>query len=78
MAPPSYPTTIRGVGVGAAVAAGRIGSIVGPKLGGALRAAGQGGAQLFLDILPRVIVGSICGLLLARYLPKVMRHDAVK
>jgi AAHS family 3-hydroxyphenylpropionic acid transporter len=78
MAPPSYPTSIRGVGVGAAVAAGRIGSIVGPKLGGALRAAGHGGAQLFLDILPLVIVGSICGLLLARYMPKVMRPEAIK
>ena len=78
MAPPSYPTSIRAVGVGAAVAAGRVGSIVGPKLGGALRAAGHGGAQLFLDILPLVIVGSICGMLLARYMPKLMRHDAVK
>ena len=70
MAPASYPTSIRGVGVGAAVAAGRIGSIVGPKLGGALRAAGHGGAQLFLDILPLVVIGSICGLLLSRYMPK--------
>jgi hypothetical protein len=32
---------------------------------------------LLLDILPLVIVGSICGLLLARYMPKVMRHDAI-
>jgi AAHS family 3-hydroxyphenylpropionic acid transporter len=76
MAPVSYPTSIRGVGVGAAVAAGRIGSIVGPKLGGALRAAGHGGAQLFLDILPLVICGSICGLLLARYMPKSSRSGA--
>jgi len=37
MAPVPYPTAIRGIGVGAAVAAGRIGSIVGPKLGGLLK-----------------------------------------
>jgi AAHS family 3-hydroxyphenylpropionic acid transporter len=35
-APRCYPTLIRGVGLGAAVAVGRVGSIVGPKLGGAL------------------------------------------
>ena len=40
MAPAAYPTSIRGVGVGAAVAMGRIGSIAGPKLGGVLKAAG--------------------------------------
>jgi AAHS family 3-hydroxyphenylpropionic acid transporter len=70
MAPLGYPTTIRGVGVGAAVAVGRIGSIAGPKLGGVLRAAGHSGAQLLVDILPIVIIGSICGLLLARYAPR--------
>jgi AAHS family 3-hydroxyphenylpropionic acid transporter len=78
MAPAGYPTSIRGVGVGTAVAVGRIGSIVGPKLGGALRAAGHNGAQLFLDILPLVILGSICGLLLARYLPKITAPGAAK
>jgi AAHS family 3-hydroxyphenylpropionic acid transporter len=72
MAPSPYPTTIRGVGVGTAIAMGRIGSIVGPKLGGILRAAGHGGAQLLLDILPIVVVGSFCALLLARYTPKAI------
>jgi AAHS family 3-hydroxyphenylpropionic acid transporter len=65
MAPVSYPTSIRGVGVGAAVAVGRIGSIVGPKLGGYLKSAGHGPSQLLLDLLPIVILGSICALLLA-------------
>lgn len=41
MAPIVYPTTIRGIGVGAAVAVGRTGSIAGPKLGGALKSAGH-------------------------------------
>jgi MFS transporter, AAHS family, 3-hydroxyphenylpropionic acid transporter len=65
MAPIAYPTSIRGVGVGTAVAAGRIGSIVGPKLGGYLKSAGHGPPQLLMDLLPLVIIGSICALLLA-------------
>jgi AAHS family 3-hydroxyphenylpropionic acid transporter len=65
MAPAAYPTSIRGVGVGAAVAVGRIGSIVGPKLGGMLKAAGHSPSQLLMDLLPVVVAGSICALLLA-------------
>jgi MFS transporter, AAHS family, 3-hydroxyphenylpropionic acid transporter len=65
MAPAAYPTGIRGVGVGAAVAMGRIGSIVGPKLGGMLKAAGHSPSQVLMDLLPIVVAGSICALLLA-------------
>jgi MFS transporter, AAHS family, 3-hydroxyphenylpropionic acid transporter len=67
MAPVAYPVAIRGVGVGAAVAMGRIGSIVGPKLGGVLKAAGHGPTQLLMDLLPIVILGSICALCFAWY-----------
>jgi AAHS family 3-hydroxyphenylpropionic acid transporter len=65
VAPVVYPTRIRGIGVGAAVAFGRIGSIAGPKLGGMLKAAGHGPSQLLMDLLPIVIVGSVCSLWLA-------------
>jgi AAHS family 3-hydroxyphenylpropionic acid transporter len=65
VAPVVYPTRIRGIGVGAAVAFGRIGSIIGPKLGGMLKAAGHGPSQLLMDLLPIVIVGSACSLWLA-------------
>jgi MFS transporter, AAHS family, 3-hydroxyphenylpropionic acid transporter len=61
-APRCYPTFIRGVGVGTVVAMGRIGSIVGPKLGGTLKAAGHSTPQLLMDILPIVAVGSIAAL----------------
>jgi MFS transporter, AAHS family, 3-hydroxyphenylpropionic acid transporter len=64
-APVAYPTRIRGMGVGVAVAFGRIGSIVGPKLGGTLKAAGHAPSQLLMDLLPIVIVGSVCSLCLA-------------
>jgi MFS transporter, AAHS family, 3-hydroxyphenylpropionic acid transporter len=65
VAPVVYPTTIRGVGMGAAVAMGRIGSIVGPKLGGILKSAGHAPSQLLMDLVPIVLAGSICAMLLA-------------
>jgi MFS transporter, AAHS family, 3-hydroxyphenylpropionic acid transporter len=65
-APRCYPTLIRGVGIGTAVAIGRVGSIVGPKLGGTLKAAGHGSSQLFTDILPLVVLASVAGLWFAR------------
>lgn len=65
LAPSTYPTAIRGVGVGMAVAMGRIGSVIGPKLGGVLRAAGHGPKQLLMDLLPIVVLGSVCALTLA-------------
>jgi MFS transporter, AAHS family, 3-hydroxyphenylpropionic acid transporter len=61
-APACYPTLIRGVALGAAVAVGRVGSIVGPKLGGALKAAGHSSGQLFTDIFPLVVLASVAGL----------------
>jgi MFS transporter, AAHS family, 3-hydroxyphenylpropionic acid transporter len=66
-APACYPTSIRGLGVGAAVAVGRIGSIVGPKLAGALKAAGHSYSQLLTDLLPIVVVGSVTAVALAWY-----------
>jgi AAHS family 3-hydroxyphenylpropionic acid transporter len=65
MAPIGYPTSIRGVGVGAAVAVGKIGSIVGPKLGGLLKGAGHTPSQLLMDLLPLGIAGSAGALALA-------------
>lgn len=64
-APACYPTLIRGVGVGAAVAAGRIGAIAGPALGGLLSARGDSFQQLLIDLLPIVVVGSISAIILA-------------
>jgi len=64
-APVVYPARIRGLGVGAVVAIGRIGSIVGPKLGGTLKAAGHGPSQLLMDLLPIVIIGCFSALWLA-------------
>jgi len=61
----TYPTAIRGVGTGATVAAGRLGSIAGPLLGGVLKGAGQGSSQLLANLVPLVIVGSVAALAFA-------------
>jgi AAHS family 3-hydroxyphenylpropionic acid transporter len=71
VAPACYPTTIRGIGVGAAVAVGRIGSIAGPKLAGMLKAAGHGYSQLLTDLLPIALVGSVTAIALAWYTHRV-------
>jgi AAHS family 3-hydroxyphenylpropionic acid transporter len=65
MVPVAYPTLIRGIGVGAAVAFGRIGSVVGPKLGGILQGAGHGPSQLLMDLVPIAIFASLCAIWLA-------------
>jgi AAHS family 3-hydroxyphenylpropionic acid transporter len=57
LAPLFYPTRIRGTGVGASVALGRLGSVVGPLFAGTLIAAGGGSAAVLLAILPFVLMG---------------------
>jgi MFS transporter, AAHS family, 3-hydroxyphenylpropionic acid transporter len=65
MAPACYPTRIRGVGVGTAVAIGRIGSVLGPAIAGVLVAQGQSTSQLLLDLVPVTVVGGLCAVALA-------------
>jgi AAHS family 3-hydroxyphenylpropionic acid transporter len=64
-APLCYPTRTRGTGVGFAVAMGRLGSIVGPLLGGQLVISGRSSSQVLAGLLPIVIVGSVCAIVLA-------------
>jgi len=64
-APTIYPVLARGFGVGVAVAMGRLGAVVGPKLGGVWKAAGLSTPQLLLKLLPIVILASVATLLLA-------------
>ncbi|MDZ5647176.1 3-(3-hydroxy-phenyl)propionate transporter MhpT [Nitrospirillum sp. BR 11828] len=63
-APACYPIAIRGTGVGGAVAAGRLGSVVGPLLGGALVQAGLSASGLLLSLVPLVAVGGLLAVLL--------------
>lgn len=78
-APASYPTWIRGIGVGAAVAIGRLGSVAGPLLGGLLTASGRNSSQLLMSLLPFAIAGSLLAVLLAwRTSPVATRRIALK
>jgi AAHS family 3-hydroxyphenylpropionic acid transporter len=64
-APLCYPTRMRGTGTGFAVAMGRIGSIAGPLIGGSLVGSGRTPSQVITGIVPIVVVGGICAILLA-------------
>jgi AAHS family 3-hydroxyphenylpropionic acid transporter len=55
-----YPTAMRGTGLGAAVAAGRLGSLTGPLFGASLLAAGRSPSQVLIGVLPIVVVCGIC------------------
>ncbi len=57
LAPLYYRKAIRGTGVGAAVAVGRLGSVVGPLFAGVLLARGGSSAAVLLAIVPFVLVG---------------------
>ena len=57
LAPLYYRSIIRGTGVGAAVAIGRLGSVFGPLFAGGLLALGGGSAAVLLAIVPFVAIG---------------------
>ncbi len=57
LAPLYYHAAIRGTGVGAAVAVGRLGSVVGPLFAGGLLASGGGSAAVLMAIVPFVVLG---------------------
>jgi MFS transporter, AAHS family, 3-hydroxyphenylpropionic acid transporter len=63
LAPLCYPPSMRTTGVGSAVAAGRLGTIAGPLLGGALRGAGKTPSQVFAFLVPISLVSGLMALL---------------
>jgi AAHS family 3-hydroxyphenylpropionic acid transporter len=63
-APSCYPTMVRGLGVGLAVAIGRIGSIAGPEYGGYLKSQGMDTSELLLNLVPIAVAGGICAIVL--------------
>jgi MFS transporter, AAHS family, 3-hydroxyphenylpropionic acid transporter len=64
LAPLYYRTSIRGTGVGASVAVGRLGSVVGPLFAGLLVAYGSGSATVLLGIIPFVAIAGAASILL--------------
>ena len=61
-----YPTSVRASGVGWALGIGRIGSIVGPLVGGALLAAKWSTAAVFMTAAAAAFVAALAALVLSR------------
>ena len=70
IAPGLYPTAVRGTGLGAAVAAGRLGSVTGPLLAGALVGAGRSPGEVLTALLPMVVISGAIALWLAWRAPQ--------
>jgi len=59
LAPVSYPTAVRGTGVGAAVSVGRLGSAAGPLLAAALIGSGGNANQVLMTLVPVLAVAGV-------------------
>jgi AAHS family 3-hydroxyphenylpropionic acid transporter len=64
LAPLYYATAVRGTGVGAAVALGRLGSVVGPTFAGIVLANGGNSTTVLVAIIPFVVLAGIAAALL--------------
>lgn len=71
-----YPTEMRGTGVGAAVAVGRIGSFAGPLFAGMLLSLGSSSAMVIGASIPLILFAAIAALMLVRK-PRPEQSDAV-
>jgi AAHS family 3-hydroxyphenylpropionic acid transporter len=65
IAPMLYPPQVRAAGAGSAIAAGRLGSIVGPLAAGQLREAGYSAGQVFEVMIPVVLAAGAAALALS-------------
>lgn len=65
LVPRIYPPSARGIGVGGAVAAGRLGSIAGPLLGAALLSSGGGISSVLQGIIPIAVIAGIAAITLS-------------
>jgi AAHS family 4-hydroxybenzoate transporter-like MFS transporter len=72
-----YPTAIRATGVGWGQGIGRLGSVVGPLLGGAAMAAGWSPAQIFMTGVAPSVVAAAAMVLIARRAPLVTARRAI-
>jgi AAHS family 3-hydroxyphenylpropionic acid transporter len=65
-APLCYSSSIRNTGVGAAIAAGRLGTIAGPLLAGSLLGAGKTAADVLVVLIPITLVAGAMTLFMVR------------
>jgi AAHS family 3-hydroxyphenylpropionic acid transporter len=69
-APLCYQPSIRNTGVGAAVAAGRLGTIAGPLLAGSLLGAGKTATDVLIVLIPITLASGIMALLVVKMFSK--------
>lgn len=68
----AYPTEVRGTGVGAAVAVGRLGSFLGPLVAGQLLALGQSPSMLVSASIPLIVIAALAALtVVGAFAPRV-------
>jgi len=66
-----YPTSIRATGVGWALGIGRVGSIIGPLVGGILLAEKWSAASVFLAAAAAALCAALAALILSRLVADV-------
>lgn len=71
-----YPTAMRGTGVGAAVAIGRVGAFVGPLFAGYLLSIGQSEIFVIVSSIPMILLAAITALILLKIPNHVESHHA--
>lgn len=69
----AYPVAVRGTGVGAAGAVGRLGSMVGPLFAGMLLTIGQSATVLVMSSIPLIVVAAVALLKLVAILTRDTR-----
>lgn len=72
-----YPTMARSTGVGWAIGIGRVGSIVGPLIGGIMLARGVATQSLFMAAAVPALVASLAALVLARMAPSTSATSSI-
>jgi AAHS family 3-hydroxyphenylpropionic acid transporter len=70
LAPGEYPRPVRGTGVGFAVAAGRVGSAIGPLLAGAMLGAGAPPTRVLGLLVPMMAVAGLAAWWISRAPPR--------
>ncbi|HVF16210.1 MAG TPA: hypothetical protein VNA21_04840, partial [Steroidobacteraceae bacterium] len=64
-----YPQRVRGLGSGASIAVGRVGSVVGPFVAGMLLASGKTAADVIMYLVPVAAVAGIAVFALGFFKP---------
>ena len=70
-----YPAQLRGTGVGAASAMGRVGAMIGPTIAGFILAAGAGASGVFTAVIPGIVLSAIIMVILSRKLEQTVSKE---